>query len=192
MSQSQHSHLRRLERLWVEHPIYFVTTCTQKRKALLAFDAVAGILVEEWKSARQRHGWAVGRYVIMPDHVHFFCTPDREAKSLSQFMGSWKEWTSKRIKAALLQEVVAERGDLACNNGLPPSPRAATRTSRATRGERGSACYIWQREFFDHLLRSSESYSEKWEYVRQNPFRAGLANTAEDWLYQGEIEILGL
>jgi len=45
----------------------------------------------------------------------------------------------------------------------------------------------WQEGFFDHLLRSSESYSEKWDYVRMNPVRAGLSRTPEDWLYQGEI-----
>src|SRR5262245_21985590 len=27
----------------------------------------------------------------------------------------------------------------------------------------------WQKGFFDHVLRSQESYSVKWEYVRQNP-----------------------
>jgi hypothetical protein len=31
---------------------------------------------------------------------------------------------------------------------------------------------IWQREFFDHLLRSEESYDQKWNYVRENPVRA--------------------
>ncbi|MBP7830185.1 MAG: transposase [Kiritimatiellae bacterium] len=46
----------------------------------------------------------------------------------------------------------------------------------------------WQEGFFDHLLRSGENYSEKWEYVAQNPVRAGLADRAEDWPYQGEIE----
>ena len=44
-----------------------------------------------------------------------------------------------------------------------------------------------QKTFFDHLLRSSESYSEKWNYVRQNPVRAGLVTGAEDWPYVGEI-----
>src|SRR5204862_2404213 len=33
----------------------------------------------------------------------------------------------------------------------------------------------WQKGFFDHVLRSGESYSEKWSYVRNNPVRAGLA-----------------
>ena len=45
----------------------------------------------------------------------------------------------------------------------------------------------WQKTFFDHLLRSSESYSEKWNYVRENPVRAGLVLKAEDWPYVGEI-----
>lgn len=48
----------------------------------------------------------------------------------------------------------------------------------------------WQEGFFDHLLRSSESYSQKWEYVRMNPVRAGLSPTAEAWPYQGEITTL--
>jgi hypothetical protein len=51
----------------------------------------------------------------------------------------------------------------------------------------GSGDPIWQRGFFDHLLRSSESYSEKWNYVRENPVRAGLVSHANDWRYSGEI-----
>ena len=45
---------------------------------------------------------------------------------------------------------------------------------------------LWQPGFFDHLLRSNESYDQKWEYVRQNPVRARLVNMAEEWPYQGE------
>jgi len=46
---------------------------------------------------------------------------------------------------------------------------------------------IWERGFFDHVIRNAESYAEKWEYVRQNPVRAGLVERTEDWPYQGEI-----
>lgn len=46
---------------------------------------------------------------------------------------------------------------------------------------------FWQRGFFDHLIRNSESYEKKWAYVYQNPVRAGLVGSAEDWPYQGEI-----
>ncbi len=49
---------------------------------------------------------------------------------------------------------------------------------------------LWQREFFDHLLRSEESYEEKWHYVADNPVRAGLCATAAEWPYQGELAVL--
>lgn len=41
----------------------------------------------------------------------------------------------------------------------------------------------WQRDFFDHRLRSDESYEEKARYIRQNPARAGLAALASDWQF---------
>ena len=41
----------------------------------------------------------------------------------------------------------------------------------------------WQRDFFEHRLRRDESFSEKAEYIRQNPVRAGLVKTPDDWPY---------
>ena len=46
---------------------------------------------------------------------------------------------------------------------------------------------LWQPGFFDHVLRNDESYSQKWEYMRENPVRAGLVPRADDWQYQGEL-----
>jgi REP element-mobilizing transposase RayT len=45
----------------------------------------------------------------------------------------------------------------------------------------------WQEGFFDHLLRNSESYAQKWDYVRNNPVRAGLIGRWEQWPWQGKI-----
>ncbi len=49
---------------------------------------------------------------------------------------------------------------------------------------------VWQRDWWDTQLRAHESYAAKWEYVRQNPVRAGLAPTPEAWPYQGELHAL--
>ena len=51
----------------------------------------------------------------------------------------------------------------------------------------GHATPHWQPGFFDHILRSADSYSEKWEYVRNNPARAGLVADAGDWAFHGVI-----
>jgi hypothetical protein len=97
-----HKHLRRLGRIWIDAPIYFVTTCTKDRKQLLARDEVGNILIDEWRAAHERHGWAVGRSVIMPDHVVFFCRPELDAKTLSEFVGNWKKKTGPVGKSTRL------------------------------------------------------------------------------------------
>ena len=157
-----HKHLRRLDRIWPDSPIYFNTMCTKNRRSVLARDEASEILIREWDAAHWRYGWAEGRYVIMPDHVHFFCRPEPGTRKLSEFIGAWKSWTSRMINAL----------------GGPRSAIAAT--ARA----------LWQREFF--VLRSNESYSEKWNYVFDNPVHAGLVSKAQEWKYAGEIETLML
>src|SRR6476646_2103271 len=48
----------------------------------------------------------------------------------------------------------------------------------------------WQKGFFDHVLRSDESYAQKWEYVRDNPVRGSLVDEASEWPYAGEITLI--
>ncbi len=153
--ESPVGHLKRLEQIRIDPAVFFVTTCTRNRRTILADERVAKILVDEWKTAQTRHQWDVGRYVVMPDHVHFFCSPGIDAKSLSDSVGLWKQWTSKRILA-----------------------------------ETHRSGPLWQREFFDHLIRSNESYHQKWEYIKENPVRAGLVKQSREWPWQGEVSDL--
>ncbi|MCF7817800.1 MAG: transposase [Kiritimatiellales bacterium] len=44
---------------------------------------------------------------------------------------------------------------------------------------------IWQKEFFDRLLRSNENLTDKWRYVEMNPVRAGLCEYPSDYPYLG-------
>jgi putative transposase len=150
-----HRHLKRLSRVWVPHAVYFITTCTHGRKNLLIETGVADVLLGEWAAARERHGWLIGRYVIMPDHVHFFCAEQAGGakQPLSRFMERWKEWTSKGL----------------CRAKLGTAP-------------------VWQAGFFDHVVRSDESYADKWLYVRENPVRAGMVSAWSDWPLQGWID----
>ena len=152
-----HKHLRRLDSIWIEPAIYFVTICTAGRRPMLARPDVLSVLRDEFAAAPRRYGWMSGRFVAMPDHLHSFCAGGETASaaSLSRFVGGFKQWTAKRIF------------------------RAA-----------GAPAPLRQREFFDHLLRSHESYDAKWLYVRENPVRAGLVEKSEDWPCGGEIEIL--
>ena len=54
-------------------------------------------------------------------------------------------------------------------------------------GRRG---HVWQREFFDHVLRSDESAQNKVQYVCENPVRKGLVKKVDDypWLWREWVE----
>jgi putative transposase len=49
---------------------------------------------------------------------------------------------------------------------------------------------LFQAHSFHHRLRRDENYSDKWEYVRLNPVRAGLVMDADGWPYQGILNEL--
>lgn len=49
---------------------------------------------------------------------------------------------------------------------------------------------IWQADYFDHFVRSADSYRQKWDYVQNNPVRQGLCQRNADWPYQGTIHEL--
>lgn len=49
---------------------------------------------------------------------------------------------------------------------------------------------VWQRVFFDHILRSSESYADKWHYVFLNPVRKKYVTAPEEWPYAGEVVVI--
>jgi putative transposase len=128
--------------------IVFVTVCAWQREKRLANPAVHDALLKAWNKADL---WVIGAYMIMPDHIHFFCSPTREDCVIEPWITFWK----REFRRAL--------GD--------SKPR-------------------FQADSFHHRLRSEESYSEKWEYVRTNPVRAGLVKNPEDWPYQGVIHEL--
>ena len=65
--------------------------------------------------------------------------------------------------------------------------KALKRSLTRVLGEMGVSSPHWQKGFFDHVMRSGESYSEKWNYVRNNPVRAGLVSESDAWRFQGEI-----
>ena len=141
---------RIFDHLW---PFYFVTFNTIDRRPLLAQPEVHEALLQYCQKASEKN-ICVGRYVLMPDHVHLFVVLPEQEVTLSSWVHGLKVVLGKRL---------TEIGHL--------KPH-------------------WQQGFFDHLMRNADSYSEKWEYVRQNPVRAGLCDRPDAWLYQGEVERL--
>jgi putative transposase len=133
-------------------PVFFVTSCTLHRVKIEQLEVAHAAFTKYALRGRDDFNIAVGRYVIMPDHIHLFVQGDLQFR-----LETWVGGLKRAISVSL---------------------------------GRTTSLLLWQPGFFDHLLRSDESYAGKWEYVRQNPVRHGLVSRAEDWPYQGEIVLI--
>jgi putative transposase len=67
--------------------IVFVTLCTKGRATQLANSNVHDALLHAWSKADL---WMIGAYVIMPDHIHLFCSPTREDCVIETWITFWK------------------------------------------------------------------------------------------------------
>jgi putative transposase len=73
--------------------IVYLTVCTRDRKQVLARDDAHLCLRAAWKQAAN---WSVGRYVLMPDHLHLFCAPATlPYSSLTGWIRYWKSTASR-------------------------------------------------------------------------------------------------
>ena len=77
-------------------PIYFFTACVAARRPLLAAAEPSLILREVWQKSAVFDGWFVGRYVIMPDHVHSLLVFPTAA-DMSRVVGDWKRFTARKL-----------------------------------------------------------------------------------------------
>jgi putative transposase len=70
-----------------------VTVCTKDRKKILADPAIHEWVRHAWQA---KTWWSVGKYLIMPDHIHFFCAPTKaDAPTLSSWIKFWKSFSAR-------------------------------------------------------------------------------------------------
>ncbi|HEY0944959.1 MAG TPA: transposase [Opitutaceae bacterium] len=144
---------RRLPHLqaFARQPIVFVTVVTHERQHCLDNRIAFDCLTTVWQRSPEIDGWFVGDYLLMPDHVHLFARAAPVAKSLAQWIATWKSISSRAL----------------ASTSQTPS--------------------LWQRDYFDRLLRSADDYAEKWHYVALNPVRKGLREKPADWPWKGRL-----
>ena len=257
--------------------LMYVTVVTEKRKAILADKAVHDCIVAAWKATED---WLVGRYVIMSDHIHFFCAPATyPPPDFHRWVKLWKAQVSRTFpiglrmgacdcpsahgRVALVatgndargravtgndahgRVALVATGNDACGRAVTgndahgrvalvatendargravtgndahgrgalvatensadttatsaalPLVDDAAATSAALPNRTGAILPrlrlppLFQRDCWDRQLRTGESYVQKWEYVRNNPVRKGLVVRADDWPFQGQVNVL--
>lgn len=74
--------------------LIYVTVNVDKRRPLLNRADAVDTILSAWKLADH---WLVGRYVIMPDHLHFFCAPAvMPMTPLKRWMEFWRSTATRQ------------------------------------------------------------------------------------------------
>ncbi len=131
---------------------FFTANLLDRRSALLTDQIEA--LREATRRTRERYPFRIDAFVVLPDHIHAIWTlPSGD----SDFSTRWR-----LIKIQFSK----------CIPKIEPLSKV-----RRARGERG----IWQRRFWEHLIRDDEDYRRHVEYCYINPVKHGLVTRVRDW-----------
>ena len=102
MKPATHRHLAHIVAFQVQ-PLVFLTVSTKDRKRILDTPIIHDTLRAIWAKSAEINGWHVGQYVIMPDHVHLFARPGRDADEMAVWIKAWKSVSSRTINRELVQ-----------------------------------------------------------------------------------------
>jgi REP element-mobilizing transposase RayT len=88
---------RRLDLIYIKQPLYFVTFATRDRKSIPSLDSGQDALQQYGRCAITKFNVALGRYVIMPDHLHLFVRGGQNF-TVSSWIGSLKRAMSVALR----------------------------------------------------------------------------------------------
>ncbi|MBI4697120.1 MAG: transposase [Gammaproteobacteria bacterium] len=106
------------------------------------------------RAVRSKYPFRIDAWVVLPEHMHCILTLPRGD---SDFSMRWR-----LIKSAFSRTI--------------PATEIRSRVRREA-GERG----IWQRHFWEHLIRGDEDLRRHVDYLHANPLKHGLVPRVSDW-----------
>jgi putative transposase len=142
-------------RIFQKGGTYFFTVVTYQRAPILIDTNSVSLLRKCIEEVSATHPFRVDAFVILPDHVHtIWQLPENDC----DYSVRWK-----KIKALFTKRYGRHRSDLP--------------DSFLKKGEKG----IWQRRYWEHLIRDQEDYDRHLDYIHYNPVKHNFAISAIDW-----------
>ena len=134
---------------------FFTVNCAEWRGNHLLTTHI-NPLRQAFRKVKSAHPFTIDAVVVLPDHLHCIWTlplDDADYKT---------RWAL--IKAGFSRAI---------------STGEKRSASRIKRGERG----IWQRRFWEHVIRDDRDYEQHVNYIHWNPVKHGWVKRAKDWRY---------
>ncbi len=143
-------------RVYIKGATVFFTVVTHKRNPVFQDDVAINLLRQCIQKTMNMYPFKMDAIVILLDHLHTIWTlPENDF----DFSIRWKRIKSlfSRNYHNLLVESVSE--------------------SMRRKNEKG----VWQRRFWEHVVKDQEDFNRLCDYIHYNPVKHGLVNSPWEW-----------
>jgi putative transposase len=145
---------------------YFVTLCTHRQAHLfgavladgaMLLNACGAIVTKEWtRSAIVRHEIALDAFVVMPNHIHGIVLVHAGDRPVAPTESRPQQRSLGAFVAGFKSVVTRRINEMRCTPGAP----------------------VWQRNYYERIIRNDREYNAIREYILNNP--ANWANDREN------------
>ena len=134
--------------------IFFVTICSANKRNHFSDPEISQVLIRQLEFRRSAGEIKLYCYCLMPDHLHLLLS---------------------------LTEVYILKGGAFGERTLQSWVSAFKRFTSRTIEETFKIKPLWQRNFYDHVVRTDESVREICTYILGNPVRKDIVSSWEDY-----------
>ena len=150
-------------RVYIRGGTYFFTLVTYERQPLFQPKESIDLLFDALQYTTTRLPFEIVAYVILPDHMHFIWALPEGSDDYSTRWRLIKSYFTRHYK---------QKG------------RAGVSESRKKKMEQD----IWQRRFWEHLIRDTIDLSRHVEYIHYNAIKHGYVNSLMEWEHSSFIQ----
>jgi putative transposase len=151
-------------RICKDSPAYYLTSVTKDRLPVFRKDSIEEIVSKAISEARNSAGFLLFAYVVMPDHLHTIVGSELKPSKVLQYING--------IVSRRLIQFLKDEGH-----------QRSLEKLRHEDKRRNYRYSLWDHHPNAKLLPSEDMFRQKVRYIHQNPVRAGLVESAEEYPY---------
>jgi putative transposase len=160
---------------------HFVTFTVVGWADLFTRKGCRDILIDNFRYCIHHKGLLLYGYVIMSNHVHAIMRADEGTNGLSFLIRDYKSYTSKQLSNWILESNLESRRDWMLN---------IFRQYGYISGK-VDLFQIWTNDNHPMVITQMDFFSQKLQYIHQNPVRAGWVRSPEDYIYSSASNYAG-
>ena len=143
-------------RAYLKGGTFFFTVVSYKRCPILKEEAAIDLLWQCFQTTMATYPFRIDAIVILPDHLHTIWTLPRDDPEFSTRWKRIKATFSRHYRGYIIEDISE---------------------SMRRKKEKG----IWQRRFWEHMIRDQTDFNRHCDYIHYNPVKHGLVNSPLEW-----------